>query len=256
MGEVFFNARQLDLYITEHFQDVTGLLLKERVKKYCPKCEIHMGFEMVESAHNYQGGSEFRHPYSTLIQCPSCESSAMWLLYKIYARGSNGERLDRIYRLLEMPGASVFDIPGLPAEPHALRKAYNEAVRSLEANNPMAAATMFRRALQIITRNILGAKPGKLANELQEVSGKNKLGIALSQYLQNNSYIIKEIANQAAHPDKDIDLIDFTHEDAQSLYELFLEVVSELFVIPEAKERARRDLLARRKVALPFLGGV
>jgi hypothetical protein len=42
----------------------------------------------------------------------------------------------------------------------------------MDANPNIAAAAMFRRALQIITRELLGARPGNLANELNEVVGK------------------------------------------------------------------------------------
>ncbi len=223
--------------------------MKESVRKYCPKCELHMGFEIVDISYATKGQSDLTLPHAVLVRCPECDGSSIWVLYRFW--NSDKQRLES-YRLLEFPGEGILEIPGLPNDPPALKKAYFEAVRSLEGNNFMAAATMFRRAIQVITRDILGAKRGVLANELKELKGKsNKLGATLSKDFHDNSYIIRELANQAAHPDGDIDLIDFGHEDAKSLYELFLEIVGELFVIPEARERARRDLLARRKIVIP-----
>jgi len=113
----------------------------------------------------------------------------------------------------------------------------------------MAAAAMFRRALQIITRDILGASHGKLAKKLASLVDKpNKLGVTLSTSFDSHGYIIREVGNQAAHPDRDPDLLSFTHEDAQDLYEIFLDLVSELFVAPAAVERAKASLMSHRKL--------
>ena len=104
-------------------------------------------------------------------------------------------------------------------------------------------------ALQIITRDILGAKPDSLANEIKSLIGvKNKLGITLINDFSENSYIVKECGNQGAHPDKDPDLLDFAPEDARNLYNIFLEIVSDLFVAPIAAKKAREDLLNKRKI--------
>lgn len=254
MGDVFVSQEQFEQYVATHFPEVTQELLKGRIIKFCPGCNTKIGFEILESRFNYEGSSNFSHPYSKVIECPECSRGAIWVLYNV--RNAD-QKTSRTYRLVALPGESAHDIAELPSNPPALRKAYHEAIRSLEANNPMAAAAMFRRALQVITREILGVNPGKLAIELKSLMGKtNKLGITLSEDFHENSYIIKEVANQATHPDGDIDLIDLTQEDAQNLYELFLELVGELFVIPTAKEQARRELLARRKVMLPSSGTV
>lgn len=61
-------------------------------------------------------------------------------------------------------------------------------------------------------------------------------------------YIVKEAGNQGAHPDSDPDLLDFTAEDANDLRNIFMEIVSELFVIPAAQKKARDEFLARRKI--------
>lgn len=118
----------------------------------------------------------------------------------------------------------------------------------MDANAQLAAAAMFRRALQIITRELLQAKPGNLANELNEVVGKSYNGVTVTANFANNAYIVKEVGNQGAHPDADPDLLDFTAQDAEDLQQIFMEIVSELFIIPAAARKAREEFMARRKV--------
>jgi hypothetical protein len=107
---------------------------------------------------------------------------------------------------------------------------------------------MFRRALQVITRDLLKAKPGNLANELNEVVGKTYNGTTITNNFANVGYIIKEAGNQGAHSDKDPDLLDFAPEDADDLQEIFMELVNDLFVAPAAAKKSRDEFLARRKI--------
>jgi hypothetical protein len=61
-------------------------------------------------------------------------------------------------------------------------------------------------------------------------------------------YIIKEVGNQGAHPDKDPDLLNFTAQDAEDLQQIFMELVGELFIVPAAIQKAKLEFLARRQV--------
>ena len=63
-------------------------------------------------------------------------------------------------------------------------------------------------------------------------------------------YILKETGNQGALPDKDPDLLDFTPQDAQDLQSIFMELVSDLFIFPEATRKEKADFLACRKITL------
>lgn len=150
--------------------------------------------------------------------------------------------------MTSLPSEGLEDIKELPEKPPALRTAYRQAIRAKDANANLAAAAMFRRALQVITRNLLGAKPGNLANELNEVVGKNYNGVVITKNFAEVGYIIKEAGNQGAHPDKDPDLLDFTPEDAEDLQGIFMEIVSELFIVPAAMQKAKAEFLARRKI--------
>ena len=183
---------------------------------------------------------DYDHPNVYVFSCPDCKAERRWYLYEVH---------QRMYRIMSIPGDSGAEIDELPIEPVALRKAYGEAIRALDANCPMAAAAMIRRTLQVITRDILGAPAGNLGVELKWLQGKpNKLGVTLSQDFHDNAYVIKEAANQAAHPDTDPDLLSFTDEDARDLNSIFLDLVTELFVVPEATKRAKEAMMKRRKI--------
>lgn len=241
-----------DKYVAETYPDVTDSLeSNHRLFEYCPYCQARMGLDVIRREYVYylvQRGpsasveqkADANHPYICVFRCPDCKAERRWYLYRVNSR---------TYRIMSIPGDSGAEIDELPADPPALRIAYSEAIRSFDANCPMAAAAMIRRALQVITRDILGAPRGNLGNELKWLQGKpNKVGVTLSQDFHKNAYIIKETANQAAHPDEDPDLLSFTDEDARQLNMIFLDLVTDLFVVPEAARRAKEEMIRRRKI--------
>jgi hypothetical protein len=241
-----------DYYVTETYPDVTdSMKSSHRLFEYCPYCKARMGLDVIrcEFICLYvqrlptvppEKKPDTDYPYICIFRCPDCKAERRWFLYNVR---------QRTYRITSIPGDSGAEIDELPADPPALRKAYSEALRALDANCPMATAAMIRRALQVITREILGAPRGNLADELKWLKGKpNKLGVTLSQDFHDNAYVIKEAANQAAHPDADPDLLTFTAEDAKDLNTIFLDLATELFVVPEAARRAKEEMIKRRKI--------
>lgn len=253
----------LDNYIFENYLDVTDQFDdEEHLTGFCSKCKKTVGFQIIErhvsqKRTGYGYDNDFDPPYSIYFRCPLCKLFKVWIVFKRRLKEERvveGETkiygVDHIFRVTSLPSDGLQEIPELPKDPASLKKAYMEAIRSMDANCYLASAAMFRRALQIITRDILGAKPDTLANEIKSLIGvKNKLGITLTNDFSSNGYIIKECGNQGAHPDKDPDLLDFTSEDAHDLYNIFIEIVSDLFVAPVAAKKAREDLLARRKIS-------
>lgn len=252
---MIFTHEEFEDYVKNSFPEVSNTFLSEhRIVEYCPNCKAKMGLQIIKRSFacyalvKSQRISESRRklikdnslPTFYIIKCPECKAERKWLLYELEGK---------LYRMLSIPGEGETEIPELPLDPPSLRKAYAEAVGCMKEDWPMAAASMFRRTLQVITRDILGAKPGNLAAELKELKGKeNRLGVKLSQDFHDNSYIIKEIGNQAAHPDRDPELLNFTEKDAKDLYSIFLDIVTELFVLPEAEKKAKENMLKRRKL--------
>jgi hypothetical protein len=155
---------------------------------------------------------------------------------------------NRMFRVSSVPAEGLEDIAELPDEPPALREAYRQAIRSMDANAHIAAAAMFRRAVQVITREILRVARGNLANELRQIVGMTYNGTTITANFSTLGYIIKEAGDQGAHPDADPDLLTFTSQDASDLQQIFMELVSDLFIVPVAMRKAREEFLERRKI--------
>jgi hypothetical protein len=256
-----FHSREEQIeYIKETYPDVTDHRIgKEYWDLYCDECEITRGFFLTEHESFYRrsnfSGVSLLFPDVYTFHCPVCKASKMWLLFAVVTgtQTENGmpKEVVNYYRVTSLPGEGLEDIAQLPESPSSLRIAYKQAIRAMDANAHMAAAAMFRRALQIITRNILSAPPGNLGNELKALVGTQHNGVTLGNSFASNSYIIRESGNQGAHPDKDPDLLDFSQQDAEDLQKIFMELVSDLFVIPEAVEKSRAEFLQRRKITPP-----
>ncbi len=256
---MFASKKEQFDYIKETYPEVTDSRINdEHWDLHCPQCQTTRGFQVIERSegrtpttyHNsYSVDNEA--PIAIYFRCPVCKKYKQWVLYKIFqyeGDGKNRVNATRYYRVASLPGEGIEDIAEIPKEPTALRVAYKQAIRAMDANANIAAAAMFRRALQVITRNILGATPGNLANELKEVVGKKFNGVTISNDFANVGYIVKEAGNQGAHPDDDQDLLDFTAPDAQDLQQIFMEIITDLFVVPETAKKAREDFLKRRKI--------
>ena len=199
-------------------------------------------------------------PRMVYFKCPVCDMYKLWILFRLDFKKTEDERksinsqvtfkhqASRWYKVTSVPNDGLEEIEELPDKPASLRTAYRQAVRSMDANAHIAAATMFRRALQIITRDILKAKHGTLASELKSVVGKEYNGVVVSGKFLTVGNIVKEAGNQGAHPDRDPDLIDFTQQDAEDLQKIFMILVAELFVLPEVTRKTTEEFVNRRKI--------
>lgn len=258
---MFKDNGALKKYVAETFLEVTDSRFDDdHWDLECSHCGVTRGFQLtkrqvgVAAASAYNSLSvDLYSPYTYILRCPVCHRFKQWIVYELYLRNAEGKEEKRYFRVASIPSEGLEDIAELPEEPTSLRAAYKQAIRCMDANANIAAAAMFRRALQIITRDLLGAKPGNLANELTEVVGKPYNGSSVTTNFSDIGYVLKEAGNQAAHPDKhgDPDLMDFTSQDATDLQQIFMELVSELFIIPAAAKRAKQEFLARRKITLP-----
>lgn len=259
---------EFEAYIIENFPDITDRFIDhDHISGYCPNCKRDVAFTITDyrtatiTSYRYATAQQVAvsdKPKTIMFRCPisGCGRFKIWVVEELILEVKDEEDEDaetekekHIFLLNSIPNDNE-EIEGVPDEPSQLKAAYKEAVRCLNAGAPMAAAAMLRRALQIITRDILKAKPGKLANELQQLKGAaNPLGIPLTQDFSDNAYIIKEAGNQGAHPDKDPDLLSFDAEDAEYLHEIFAKVVAEIFIAPAAAKKAREGFLKKRKIS-------
>jgi hypothetical protein len=256
---MFQNRGELNEYILENYPEVTDNRIDEdHWDLQCTHCKITRGFQVIKrqtSGNTVQRYGEvtfsrdYEAPVTYLFRCPVCKAFKQWIVYELEGLDNSKERKMHFFRVTSVPSEGLEDIDELPNDPPSLRTAYRQAIRAMDANAPLAAAAMFRRALQVITRDLLGATPGNLGVELRQVVGRKYKGAVVTNDFATVGYIIKEAGNQGAHPDKDPDLLDFTLEDAQDLQHIFMELVSELFVVPAAAKKAKDDFLTRRKIA-------
>ncbi len=256
---MFYSKEEQNLYIIEIYPEVTDHRINnDHWDLFCSKCKTTRGFQVIERSEGRIHGGMYQDyhidntaPQAIYFRCPVCEGYKQWVIYKvrvIEGEGDNRVASDKYYRVASLPSEGIEDIAEIPPNPPELRIAYKQAVRAMDANAHIAAAAMFRRALQIITRNILGATPGNLGVELREVVGHEFNGVTIENNFVDVGYIIKEAGNQGAHPDQDPDLLNFTAEDAEDLQKIFMELITDLFVVPEAVKKTREEFLKRRKI--------
>ncbi len=257
---MFHDRDALHQYVCENYLEITDHRIDDdHWDLLCTQCQITRGFQVIKrqisgnTVRRYDPrgvvrddfDQDFDAPVTYLFSCPVCKTFKQWIVYELPQ--DTGES-QRYFRVTSVPSEGLEDIDELAQDPPSLRTAYRQAIRAMDANAHLAAAAMFRRALQVITRDLLGAKPGNLANELNEVVGKTYNGVVVTGNFARVGYIVKEAGNQGAHPDQDPDLLQFTSQDAQDLQDIFMELVSELFVVPAAVQKAKDEFLARRKI--------
>jgi len=248
---MFENLKQEKDYIRENFPDITSSHVgDDHWDLLCGKCGVVRGFDVYRRGFTTEGtqyrgytSTDFQAVRTELIVCPVCMNYKVLLYYKI----PTGDK-DKYYKVTEIPEQGMQGIQELPDKPASLRKAYREAIKSAGAGAYMAAAVMFRRSLQVITRDIGKVNPGNLANELSELVGKQINSVTFTQDFSQVGYIIKEAGNQTAHPDEDPDLLDFTQQDASDLQTIFMSLVAEIFIAPKAAEEAKERFLQSRKI--------
>ena len=235
-------------YILENYTNVTPLFIDHHhVKEYCLLCKATMGFEIdtvpipTEKKHLV-----LKTPQTLLLTCPVCHSFKVWVVQNIFLRNSNNTGSIQKYRIMSIPKEQP-EIPEMPDKPPYLKKLYLEGLKCLEAGCPVAAAVVFKRAIHVLTRELLGATPGTLLSEFRSIINKrNKLGIVLHETFKNNPYLEKEssLSNKDSHMGHDI--ISFTDEDAYTLHEIFIELIVMLFVLPNSVNQAREHLLPKK----------
>ncbi|MGO9021188.1 MAG: DUF4145 domain-containing protein [Syntrophobacteraceae bacterium] len=254
---MFKDKDDLRQYVIENYPYVTDARVDDdHWDLQCTYCKVTRGFQLIKlevgghvSRQYRQFVRDFDAPVTFLFRCPVCKAFKQWIVYvfSVYDREKDADST-HYFRVTSVPSEGLEDIDELPEDPPSLRTAYRQAIRAKDANAHLAAAAMFRRALQVITRDLIGANPGNLAIELNQIVGKSYNGVTITSNFAANAYIVKEAGNQGAHPDKDPDLLDFEPQDAEDLQLIFMELVSEIFVVPAAIRKTKADFLARRKI--------
>lgn len=186
-------------------------------------------------------------PVFIKFKCPVCGLFKIWLVYELWDEENDK---DFVCRVISLPGEESNLMEFIPEKYSNLRKAYREAVIAKNAGANIASAAMYRRALQAITREVLGVKPKKLLEELNEIKGIEFEGVTIDKDFSDNAYITRKSSNPAAHIDKDPDLLDFSSEDMNALEMMFGDLIYKLFILPKVKSETKEKFLESRKIKL------
>ncbi len=119
-----------------------------------------------------------------------------------------------------------------PCWPEEVGRSYVQAEKALESESWDAAATMARRAVQAATRQ-LGAKPGNLRDEIDDLAEKGVLPDVLAEW----AHEVRELGNVGAHPGpRDAPV---SPEDAQDVVKFTVAFLLYAYTLPDQVKQYR-----------------
>jgi hypothetical protein len=188
-----------------------------------------------------------------VLSCPNCQKDKYMQMIVHVIRNIDAARTIKGYSFYEIYSFPAEDnqaeTKDIPDEFASLKMTISEALFCLEKSQYISAAIMFRRGLQILAKDVLGAEGRDLFKQLEWLKkNPNKLGINLTTLFHANSDIVRQIGNQGAHPDQDITLHGFTEEDANGLHDLFISLISEVFIFPAKMKTLQNEMKNRRRI--------
>lgn len=179
---------------------------------------------------------------STFIKCPNQDCNKISLIatenkfHKYVLSGYvKGDTL-RSWQLI--PESKVKTWPDYI--PKAIREDYSEACLICELS-PKASATLSRRCLQGIIRNVWEVKKGRLVDEIKQIEDK------ISPESLKEINLIRNIGNIGDHMEKDVNLIiDIDPGEARLLIELIESLIKEWYI--DKHERKKRTAALEEKI--------
>lgn len=251
-----FNQEEFENYIIDNY----GLLFEgdiegsEDLPGHCEFCKRDVFLKLYKKKYNTSYNETFPYFEILHIECPNCRRksfiNAVVLDRIIEGEDGNEHEVRQHYRLFNLPDREYsYELSDIPEEYGLLRKCVSEAMFCMGHSKYTSATIMFRRAIQILAHNILGAPKGNLAKQLKWLKdNQNNLQIDLTEVFHDNSGIIKDIGNQGAHPEDEISLQEFTIEEMNLLHDLFQSTITEVFIKPAKLKQIQDDLKSKRKI--------
>lgn len=256
------NEKEFEKYIKENYECIyesNSYSISDETPGTCDSCKRDVFLKVYSRTYDnsYYHDNGLPRFVNIYIECPSCRrksflQTVQFLEQKAIKEGDSTkyEYIYRLYKLYRLPISNENYInEDIPEEHISLRKTANEADYCLSNSKFLASAILFRRAIQILAKDILGGKGNNLFKQLEWLkSNENVLKIDLTEVFHENVKIIKDIGNQGAHPDDDITLHDFNKEDAYGLHDLFISIIHEVFVKPMKIKALQDELKKSRKL--------
>ena len=251
------NEKEFEKYVRDNYKVILSndsSSIGETQSGHCDFCQkdafLRIGSRWHDSPYSRGNLPTF---VTFFIQCPSCHRQSFIMtvvLARLDKESGRGNYIYDHYKIYNLPTQeSQFETKDIPEKYELLKKTVLEAKYTLQHGQFMSATIMFRRALQILAKNILGAKGGTLYKQLEWLkTNENGLKVNLTELFHDNSTLIRKVGNQGAHPDDDTELQEFSEEDANAVHDLFIILVNEIFVLPAKMKAMKEELTKRRKL--------
>jgi len=255
-----FDRKEFEKYIETNYPIIhEGIgeshVESDRVGSRCDSCNRDVFLKMNSYYQEPRYGITATMPrFQTIYtECPNCGRRNFIqtvVLSDIVNASGDEERYYKHYQLFRLPDGEVrFETSNIPVDYPMLIKTVNEALYCMNHTKHTSAAIMFRRALQLVAKDVLGAKGRYLSIQLEWLKvNENLLKIDVSEIFHDNSQLIKDVGNQAAHPGEDITLQEFSKDDVDKLHDLFLIIINEIFIKPKKIKELQDELKSRRKL--------
>lgn len=261
------NEQEFNTYIQSNFKKIYEAdklnEFSDEFDGFCENCRKDVFLKIHSKSYQSSGYSRGNLPYfvTYFIECPRCSRKRFiqYVFIDVSKKVDKDENDDieykthyELYQLYSIPTKDEsYANKDIPDKYKTLKESLTEAMFAMNHGKNISSAIMFRRALQIIAKDILGAKGKTLHNQLEWlIQNKNLLEIDLTNLFHENSKLIKDVGNQGAHPDDDITLHNFTEADVNALHDLFLVIVNEIFIKPEQLKAIQLDLIKNRKLKI------
>lgn len=248
------NESEFTKYIKANFKSILTTTSSSYLTELASHCDFCKRDVYLKINMRWQEKTTYRNEalpnFATMfIQCPSCQRKS-FMQTVVLSAIKDKEYAYEYFRLYLLPTAEhKYEIKDIPDDHISLKQTIAEAVYCLDGSQFISAAIMFRRGLQILAKDVLGATGKDLFKQLEWLkTNPNKLNVNLTNLFHDNSELIRKVGNQGAHPDNDPTLHNFTEEDANGLHDLFLIIINEVFVLPEKMKALQEELKARRKI--------
>lgn len=259
-----FNQEEFNAYIRTNFQrkyetDKWTDIIEES-GGYCDSCRKDVFLKIHTKSYQHSGlqRSELPTFITYFVECPKCgrRRFSQFILIDISEVNEDDDFEPQyrphyeLYFLYSLPIKNEsFVNQDIPDQYSHLKESLSEAMFTMEHGRYISSAIMFRRSLQILAKDILGAKGKTLYSQLEWLKeNENLLGINLTSLFHDNSKLIKDVGNQGAHPDDEIALQSFSEADVNALHDLFLVVVNEIFIKPKHLKTIQEELIKNRKL--------
>jgi Domain of unknown function (DUF4145) len=254
------DKEEFEEYVIKNYECIsesTASSISQELSGTCDSCKRDVFLKVHSQTFDKPYDNNLPRFATIYIECPSCRRKSFLNTIQLIEQKAitEGETTKyhytyRLYKFFRLPVADETYInEDIPKELDSLRKTSSEADYCMSNSKFLASAILFRRAVQILVKDVLKAKGNTLHAQLEWIKlNENALKVDLSELFHDNAKIIKDIGNQGAHPDDDITLHNFTKEDAYGLHDLFISIIHEVFVKPAKIKALHEELKKTRKL--------